>query len=937
MDSLNFLNTTDPSVIEELYEKYRIDPQSVESGWRMFFEGFEFAQESYSQKPVDVASVAEFKVINLINGYRRRGHLFTLTNPVRTRRQYTPTLDIENFGLTAKDLDTQFNAGDEIGIGKASLRKIIEHLQRTYCQSVGAEFAYIRIPEIYEWLRSRMENSQNTPVYSVDERRQIHNNLSNGVHFEKFLHKKFPGQKRFSLEGAETLIPALHAVIEKGASLGAEEFVIGMSHRGRLNVLSNIMNKPVSDILSEFEGKDYDDEQVMGDVKYHLGFTTVRKMANGSEVKLSLAPNPSHLEAETAVVEGIVRAKIDHDYHNNINKITPVLIHGDAAIAGQGIIYEVLQMSELPGYLTGGTIHLVVNNQIGFTTNYLEARSSTYCTDIAKTIQTPVFHVNGDDVEAVVFTVQLAMEYRARFHKDIFIDLLCYRKYGHNEGDEPRFTQPVLYKIIETHPDPEAIYSQKLIEQGVITPEEVQKIKDSISERLENSFLKSRASDTAHVHAFFAERWSHIRRAEPDDFLASPETGVDKDILYSIGMKLTELPADKNFYRKLVKVQDERRAMIETKGNLDWAMGELLAYGTLVSEGFPVRLSGQDSQRGTFSHRHSVFTVEDSEERYTPLANISPDQAKFQVLNSPLSEYGVLGFEYGYALATANGLTIWEAQFGDFSNGAQIIFDQYISSAEEKWKVLNGLVLLLPHGYEGQGPDHSSGRMERYLTLCADYNIQVANCTTPANFFHLLRRQLHRDYRLPLVVFTPKSLLRHEKCVSPFEDLTQGGFKEVIDDYSADPKKITRVIFCTGKVYYDLLDEKIRTKDKVTAVVRIEQIYPFPLNQVNELLMKYSKATTYLWVQEEPSNMGAWSFIIRHFHDIQLLLVARPESGSPATGLPKTHKLRQQKIVEKAFGECKCEFADTTCKMICAPKEMLLVPNSIEIINNKVL
>jgi 2-oxoglutarate dehydrogenase E1 component len=937
MDSLNFLNTTDPSVIEELYEKYRIDPQSVEPGWRMFFEGFEFAQESYQQKPVDVASVAEFKVINLINGYRRRGHLFTLTNPVRTRRQYTPTLDIENFGLTNKDLDTQFNAGDEIGIGKATLRKIIEHLQRTYCQSVGAEFAYIRIPEIYEWLRSRMENSQNTPVYSVDERRQIHNNLSDAVHFEKFLHKKFPGQKRFSLEGAETLIPALVAVIEKGASLGTEEFVIGMSHRGRLNVLSNIMNKPVSDILSEFEGKDYDDEQVMGDVKYHLGFTTVRKMVNGSEVKLSLAPNPSHLEAETPVVEGIVRAKIDHDYHNNINKITPVLIHGDAAIAGQGIIYEVLQMSELPGYLTGGTIHLVVNNQIGFTTNYLEARSSTYCTDIAKTIQTPVFHVNGDDVEAVVFTVQLAMEYRAHFHKDIFIDLLCYRKYGHNEGDEPRFTQPVLYKIIETHPDPEAIYSQKLIEQGVITPEEVQKIKETISERLENSFLKSRASDTAHVHAFFEDRWSHIRRSQPDDFLASPDTGVDKDILFSIGMKLTDLPSDKKFYRKLVKVQEERRAMIETKGNLDWAMGELLAYGTLVSEGFPVRLSGQDSQRGTFSHRHSVFTVEDSEERYTPLANISPDQAKFQVLNSPLSEYGVLGFEYGYALATANGLTIWEAQFGDFSNGAQIIFDQYISSAEEKWKVLNGLVMLLPHGYEGQGPDHSSGRMERYLTLCADYNIQVANCTTPANFFHLLRRQLHRDYRLPLVVFTPKSLLRHEKCVSPFKDLTHGGFKEVIDDYSADPQKITRVVFCTGKVYYDLLDEKIRINDSVTAVVRIEQIYPFPLNQVNELLLKYSKAATYLWVQEEPSNMGAWSFIIRHFHDVQLLLVARPESGSPATGLPKTHKLRQQKIVEKAFGECKCEFADTTCKMVCAPKELLLEPNSIEIINNKVL
>jgi 2-oxoglutarate dehydrogenase E1 component len=937
MDSLNFLNTTDPSVIEDLYTQYQADPKSVEPGWRMFFEGFEFAQENYQKKSTDVASTAEFKVINLINGYRRRGHLFTLTNPVRTRRQYSPTLDIENFGLSKKDLDTQFNAGEEIGIGKATLRKIIEHLDRTYCQSVGAEFAYIRIPEIHDWLRIRMENSQNTPIYAVAERREIHENLSNAVYFEKFLHKKFPGQKRFSLEGAETLIPALYAVIEKGASLGAEEFVIGMAHRGRLNVLSNIMNKPVNDILSEFEGKDYDDDQVMGDVKYHLGFTTVRKVKSGGEVKISLAPNPSHLEAESPVVEGIVRAKIDHDYQNNINKIVPVLIHGDAAIAGQGIIYEVLQMSELPGYLTGGTIHLVINNQIGFTTNYLEARSSTYCTDIAKTIQTPVFHVNGDDVEAVVYTVQLAMEYRARFHKDIFIDLLCYRKYGHNEGDEPRFTQPILYKIIENHPDPEAIYSKKLIEQGLITDEEVQKVKESINTRLEDSFTLSRASETATVYAFFKDRWSQIRKSQPDDFLSSPVTAVNKDVLFSIGMKITDLPADKKFYRKLVKVQEERRTMIESKGNLDWAMGELLAYGTLVSEGFPVRLSGQDSQRGTFSHRHSVFTVEDSEERYTPLSNISKDQAMFQVLNSPLSEYGVLGLEYGYALTTPNGLTIWEAQFGDFSNGAQIIFDQYISSAEEKWKVLNGLVMLLPHGYEGQGPDHSSGRMERYLTLCADHNIQVANCTTPANFFHLLRRQLHRDFRLPLVVFTPKSLLRHEKCVSPFKDFTHGGFQEVIDDLSADPKEITRLIFCTGKVYYDLMDEKVRIGDTVTAVIRIEQIYPFPLNQVNELLAKYANANYYSWVQEEPANMGAWTFIIRHFTEVQLMFVGRPESGSPATGLPKTHKLRQQKIVEKAFGECKCEWADKSCRLVCAPNEMLYMPNNVEIVNNKAL
>ncbi|NWJ49491.1 MAG: 2-oxoglutarate dehydrogenase E1 component [Bacteroidetes bacterium] len=926
MDSLNYLNSSDPTVIEQFYEQYLNDPKSVEPGWRKFFEGFQFAQQHYQSKQSDVASSAEFKVINLITGYRRRGHLFTQTNPVRTRRQYRPTLDIENFGLTQKDLDSYFNAGEELGLGKTTLRKIVEHLEQTYCQSVGAEFFYIRIGEIYEWLRSRMEGSRNTPVYTIDARKKILNNLSKAVFFEKFLHRKFPGQKRFSLEGAESLIPALNAVIEKGALLGSEEFVIGMAHRGRLNVLTNILQKPVSDIFSEFEGKDYDDDQVMGDVKYHLGFTTTYQMEDGKDVKVSLAPNPSHLEAVNPVVEGIVKAMLDHDYDGNIDKITPILIHGDASVAGQGIIYEVLQMSELPGYLTGGTIHLVINNQIGFTTNYLEARSSTYCTDIAKTIQTPVFHVNGDDVEAVVYTVQLAMEYRAQFHKDVFIDLLCYRRYGHNEGDEPRFTQPILYKIIENHPDPREIYSRKLIEQGVITPEESKLIEATINDHLDNSLTQSRATDKSHVHTFFEQRWRNIRKAETEDFVESIPTGVSSDLLVEIGMKLTSLPADKQFYRKLVKIQDERRAMIVERGNLDWALGELLAYATLLDEGFPVRLSGQDSQRGTFSHRHSVFTVEDSEEHYTPLKNISERQAKFQVINSLLSEYGVLGFEYGYALTTPNGLTIWEAQFGDFNNGAQIITDQYISSAEDKWKVMNGVVLLLPHGYEGQGPEHSSARIERFLTLCADNNMQVANCTTPSNFFHLLRRQLHREFRKPLIVFTPKSLLRHEKCVSAFAEFTTGGFKEVIDDDTTAPETITRLVFCMGKVYYDLLDEKKRIGDTVTAIIRIEQMYPFPIEQLNVVISRYNNAAHYLWVQEEPANMGSWSFIQRHFKDVPLLLIARPESGSPATGLPKLHKLRQQKIVQKAFGECTCERVESVCKMICAPREEIYLP-----------
>lgn len=927
MDKFSYLSNAEGSFIEELYASYLTDPASVEPDWRKFFEGFEFARKNFSDSSDQLTVPGEFKVINLINGYRQRGHLFTLTNPVRTRRKYRPTLDIENFGLTKDDLGKVFQAGNEIGIGPATLTKIIEHLDKTYCQSVGVEFAYIRNEEIYQWLRKKMEAGRNEPRFGKAVKSTILRKLTEAVGFEKFLHKRFPGQKRFSLEGGESLIPALDAIIEKGASLGAEEFLIGMPHRGRLNVLANIMGKPYKDIFNEFSNKEYEDEFLLGDVKYHLGATLQRPTHAGKSVDLTLAPNPSHLETVGPVVAGIARAKIDQQYQGNTDKVVPIIIHGDASIAGQGVVYELVQMSELEGYRVGGSIHLVVNNQVGFTTNYLDSRSSTYCTDVAKTIQSPIFHVNADDAEAVVYAIELAMEYREKFDKDVFIDLLGYRRYGHNEGDEPRFTQPVLYKAIEKHPDVRQLYVNKLIAEGLITADDAKAVEKEINDILETHLAESQKSSKTKVTPFLGPTWDNIRIAVSEDFVRSPETGVDMQTLLHLTEKMTTLPAWKAFNRKLVKLLSDRKSMMEPGGKLDWAMGELLAYATLLNEGIPVRLSGQDSQRGTFSHRHSVLTIEDSEEKYTPLKHIADNQAAFQVYNSPLSEYGVLGFEYGYSLTSPNTLTIWEAQFGDFFNGAQIIIDQYLSSAEDKWRVMSDLVLFLPHGYEGQGPEHSSGRIERFLSLCAENNMQVVNCTTPANFFHLLRRQLKRPFRKPLVVFTPKSLLRHPACVSSPEELSAGGFREVIDDETTQPEAVKRVIFTSGKLYYDLIEERSK-RGTNEAIVRIEQLYPFPKEQVKAVLNRYPNAERHVWSQEEPANMGAWSFILRNFKETDILLVARPESGSPATGSPRLHAMRQRKIVEKSFGECTCPNANLVCKMVCAPHEWSFIPES---------
>lgn len=903
MDKYSYLSNAHPDAIEDYYRQYLQDPSSVDQGWARFFEGFEFSRKNFEdggEIPENVQK--EFKVINLINGYRTRGHLFTKTNPVRIRRSYTPTLDIENFGLDQADLGTVFQAGNEIGIGPATLSDIIAHLQQTYCQSIGAEYMYVRNPEINGWLREKMEKSRNTPNYSLDEKKVILNKLNQAVVFEQFLATKFVGQKRFSLEGGESLIPALDAIMETGADLGIEDYVLGMAHRGRLNVLANILNKTYKDIFTEFEGRTSEDSLFDGDVKYHLGYSSDQLSNNGKKVHISLTPNPSHLEAVDPVVEGIARAKIDNLHKGDINKVCPILIHGDAAVAGQGIVYEVIQMAQLEGYKTGGTVHVVINNQVGFTTNYIDGRSSTYCTDIAKVTQCPVFHVNGDDVEAVVFAAELAIEFRQKFNQDVFIDILCYRKYGHNEGDEPRFTQPILYKTIQRHPNPREIYVKKLIEQGSIEAELSKEMERNFKNLLESMLNEAKQTEKAKITSFLEGYWKGIRMASDADWDQSPSTGVEKKMLLETAKKLTHLPDGPNFFNKTVKLFNDRKAMIE-KDEYDWAMGELLAYATLMLEGHNIRFSGQDVERGTFSHRHAVLKVEDSEEEYVPMNHIGAE-TRFDIFNSLLSEYGVLGFEYGYALASPKTLTIWEAQFGDFFNGAQIIVDQFISSAENKWRRMNGLVMLLPHGYEGQGPEHSSARMERFLQMCADNNMQIVNASTPANQFHVLRRQLKREFRKPLVCFTPKKLLRYPACVSSLKDFTEGSFKEVLDD-TMDKKKVKKLFFCSGKVYYELKERQAQLENTDCAFVRIEQLYPFPTKQVEKILDEYKGVEKVSWVQEEPENMGAWTFVVRKFPRVKIDYIGRKESASPATGYAKIHHEQSERIFEMVFGDVK--------------------------------
>ncbi len=903
MDKFSSAGNQELAAIEELYQSWRNHPESVDKSWQQFFLGFELARTNYSPSRSTFKSDLidkEFAILNLIHGYRQRGHLFTKTNPVRSRRKYEPTLAIENFGLEQKDLETVFQAGNEIGIGPAKLKDIIAHLEATYCRSVGVEFMYMRHPEVVSWLKKKMESTRNSEEYTNEKRRHFFYHLKLAVGFENFIHKKFVGQKRFSLEGAETLIPSLDAVIEKGAELGIEEFVIGMAHRGRLNVLANILEKPYENIFKEYTGKEYTEEISQGDVKYHLGYENEVTTDHGKKVKLKLVPNPSHLETVAPIVQGIVRSQIEKVYNKNFDKAAAIVIHGDAAIATQGVVYETIQMSQLEGYKTGGTIHLVINNQVGFTTNYLEARSSTYCTDVAKVTRSPVFHVNGDDVEALIYTVKLAMEFRQKFQSDVFIDILCYRRYGHNEGDEPRFTQPLLYKIIEKHPNPRDIYAEKLNALGVMTLEESKKEVKEFDQFLEGKYSESEKIDKVNIRHFLVNEYKNYEMPQKDEFNPNVKTSVPAGKLQEIADKINNLPENLTFFKKVDRIVADRRMMM-SDGRLDWAMAELLAYGTLVSEGHPVRLSGQDSVRGTFAHRHAAFVVEGTDEKYTPLKNVDENQAPFDVFNSPLSEYAVLGFEYGYSLVQPNGLVLWEAQFGDFHNVAQVMIDQYISSAFEKWGMMNGLVLLLPHGYEGQGPEHSSARIERFLQLAAGNNMQIVQPTTPANMFHLLRRQVKMKTRIPLVVFTPKSLLRHPMVLSKTEEFEKGSFNEIIDDQLVSENLVERVVFTSGRLYYDLEKHKIENGLTNIAIVRVEQLYPVPVEKINKILKKYKKATSLVWAQDEPENMGAWPFIQRKLGHLGFVPATRRESASPAVGLMEKHKQGLNEILEMAF------------------------------------
>ena len=911
MDKFSFLNAAHTGFIADLYDQYLVNPDAVEPSWRSFFQGYDLANEDYSfseeETPVGIPQEVrkEFLVADLINGYRTRGHLFTETNPVRDRRQYTPSLELDNFGLDENDLDKEFSAGDILGLGRVKLSVIVNHLKKVYCDSIGVEYMYMRNPEKLKWWQQRLNENENHPKYSVDAKKYILSKINHAVTFESFLQTKYVGQKRFSLEGGEALIPGISVALRDAAEIfGVKECVLGMAHRGRLNTLVNIFKKPVRDLFSEFEGKDFEDDDIDGDVKYHLGLTLSKTYRDGNSIKMNLVPNPSHLETVAAVAEGITRAKIDRKYNGDSSKILPIIIHGDAAIAGQGIAYEIVQMAKLNGYKTGGTIHIVVNNQVGFTTNYLDARSSTYCTDVGKVTLSPVLHINADDTEAVCHAMQMALEFRMRFKSDIFIDLLGYRKYGHNEGDEPRFTQPKLYKAISKHKNVKDIYAEKLLQEGSIGASHLSEITAEFKGMLEKEFDLSKKDKKSKVKEFMKSTWEAFDREDLSTMLEPVDTSYKATQLKHIAKVVSTVPEGVKFLRKAERILEGRAKMVFETNKLDWGMAENLAYGSLMEEGFNVRISGQDVERGTFSHRHAVLRDEVTEERINLLNKNRDSKGEMSIYNSLLSEYGVLGFDYGYAMGNPNTLTIWEAQFGDFSNGAQIMFDQYISAAEDKWKLQNGIVILLPHGYEGQGSEHSSARIERYLQLCAIDNMTVANCTTPANFYHLLRRQMKRDYRKPLIVFTPKSLLRHSKVVSTVEELATGEFQEVIDD-TINPDKVKKLVFCMGKFYYDLLEEReILERDDV-ALVRIEQLFPLHLEKLQKVIDRYPNVVNYVWAQEEPRNMGAWSFMLERFDLVKLNVRSRKYYAVPAAGSSTRFKKRHKAVIDSVFNDNK--------------------------------
>jgi 2-oxoglutarate dehydrogenase E1 component len=904
MDSYSYLTNAGIDYVENLYNEYLTNPGSVDQSWGRFFEGFELArkQNGHAAGTGDTVHLQkEISVLNLINAYRQRGHLFADLNPILPRPAYEPPLDLATFGLTDAELDTLFQAGVELTGAPMKLKDIVALLKETYCGKIGVEFKYIRIPKIVEWFQKRLEKDRSKKDWSREERLRIVKKMAQATSFESFIHRKFVGQKRFSLEGAESVIPALDGVITHGSDLGIQEFVIGMAHRGRLNVLTNILQKEYDVVFGEFSGKGIADDNFDGDVKYHMGFSSDPKLHNGKTVHLSLVPNPSHLEAVDPVVVGVARARMDKMYGGDHDMICPILIHGDAALAGQGVVYELIQMSRLPGYEVGGTIHIVINNQVGFTTDQSDARSSTYCTDVAKVTLSPVFHVNGDDPEAVMYATLLAMEFRQEFNRDVFIDVICYRRYGHNEGDEPRFTQPKMYAAIDKHPIPYKVYTDSLLAAGAITQADIDKIDQECADHL-NSELEQTKTNQYSVKGELGRAWKDLDFYDNHKLEPNPDTKVSDKLLKDLAKKITTIPESFAPHRNIKKNYEDRLKMVTDANAIDWGMGENLAYAALLHEGHDIRFTGQDVERGTFTHRHAVINDQNTNEKYCSLNTINPEKAQLRIFNSLLSEYAVMGFEYGYASAMPQTLTIWEAQFGDFVNGAQIIIDQFLSASKTKWQRMNGLVLLLPHGYEGQGPEHSSARLERMLVLCAENNMFVLNCTTPANLFHALRRQVKAKNRRPLVVFTPKSLLRLPACVSKVEEFTKQGFHELYDDSRVDAKKVTRVVLCTGKLYYDLLAQQEAHKVEDVAIVRLEQIYPLPIDQLEALKKTYPKAKNWVWAQEEPINMGAWPFLVRKLYSVlPLEVVGRKESASPATGSPYQHKTQQEYIIRKAL------------------------------------
>lgn len=907
MKDFSFITNSHPAFIESLYQDFLKDPQSIDPDLKKFFEGFDFAIAHGSAQVSDNQSnsidwMKEIKVYRLILGYRNKGHLLAKTNPIRARKDRGANLDLAFFGLTEADLDNVYQAGNLIGLGAVSLRKILAHLENCYANHVGIEFKYISDQKKIDWLTAEMEQKFAQPV-AIEKKKRILEKLNQGVMFEKFLHTKYIGQKRFSLEGGETTIAALDAIINTAANHQVQEVVIGMAHRGRLNVLANIMGKTYEQIFSEFEGTATIDQTMgSGDVKYHMGYGSEVQTLDNKEIHLKLMPNPSHLEAVDPVVVGFARAKADVLYESDFDKILPILIHGDASVAGQGVVYEVLQMSNLRGYYTGGTIHFVINNQIGFTTDFDDARSADYCTSVAAMVQAPVLHVNGDDAEAVVKCAEIATRYRQEFNSDIFLDMVCYRKHGHNEGDDPKYTQPQLYALIDKHQNPREIYTQHLMENGEPDARELAKEMEKkfwadLQERLDE--IKQNPLPYKYQPPELV--WKSLRKAKEADFIQSPDTSISETDLQKMFQALMQWPTSFKPLKKVEKLLQEKVKLLASENKIDWATGELLAYGSLLINHKLVRMSGQDVQRGTFSHRHAVIRDEETNKGYNRLNHFQEDQQKFRIYNSLLSEYGVLGFEYGYALANPDALVLWEAQFGDFSNGAQTMIDQFIAAGEQKWQRMNGLVMLLPHGYEGQGPEHSSARMERYLQMCAELNMVITNITTSANLFHALRRQLAWPFRKPLINFSPKANLRYTGSYSPVTDFTNGGFKELIDDaFVTSAEAVKKVLFCTGKLYFELAEKQAKENRQDIAIVRLEQIYPLPYQQLEELYQKYSKAT-WFWVQEEPLNMGAASFLQMNLKSINYGVIGRNASAATATGYAKVHAKEQAEIIETAF------------------------------------